>query len=195
MSEGTYRVIVPPTIEPVTLAEAKAQCRVDISTDDAYITSLITAAREHCEGIDWCAYMTQTLELWLEDWPLDDEIELPRPPLQSVSSVKYYDVNDVEYTLATTVYAVDVVSVPGLIHLRYLQTWPILQLRDYNAIKITYIAGWDSAAYMPVVIKQAMLLLIGHWYENREGILVGSISKSIEFGVHALLALNSVKEF
>jgi uncharacterized phiE125 gp8 family phage protein len=195
MNEGIYRVTVPPTIEPVTLSEAKAHCRVDIGDDDALIAALIVRAREYCEGVDWCAYMTQTIELWLEDWPRDDEIELPRPPLQSVTSIEYYDVHDVKYTLATSVYAVDVVSVPGLVHLKYLQTWPITLLRDYNAICITYVAGWDTAAYMPQVIKQAILLLVGHWYENREATIVGAVSRPIDFAVSALLSLNSVKSF
>jgi uncharacterized phiE125 gp8 family phage protein len=195
MNEGTYRVIVPPTSEPVSLSEAKAQCRVDISDDDAYLTSLITVARQYCEAIDWCAYLTQTIEYWIEDWPLDDEIELPRPPLQSVTSIEYYDVHDMKTTLPTAVYAVDAVSVPGLIHLKYLQTWPVTQLRDYNAICITYQAGWDTPAYMPIVIKQAMLLLIGHWYENREATTNGTVNRSIEFAVNALLSLNSVKAF
>jgi uncharacterized phiE125 gp8 family phage protein len=191
----TYRLITPPTFEPVTLTEAKAQCRIDIDDDDALIVGLIQAAREYCEAIDWCAYCTQTIELWLEDWPLDDEIELPRPPLQSVTSVEYYDVNDVKYTLPTTVYAADTVSVPGVVHLRYLQNWPLVVLRDYNAICVTYVAGWDETAYMPIVIKQAMLLLVGHWYENREAVTVGAVSRPIDFGVKALLALNSARSF
>jgi uncharacterized phiE125 gp8 family phage protein len=195
MSEATYRVTVPPTSEPVTLAEAKAQCRVDISDDDAYITALIVAAREYCEAIDWCAYLTQTIELWLEDWPLDDEIELPRPPLQSVTKIEYYDVNDVKYTLPTTVYAADVVSVPGAIVLRYLQTWPTIVLREYNAICVTYVAGWDTPAYLPQVIKQAILLLVGHWYENREATTIGAVSRPIDFAVKALLGVHSAKAF
>ncbi len=195
MDDGTYRVTVLPISEPVTLTEAKAQCRVDISDDDALITSLIVAARQYCEGIDWLAYMTQTIEFWLDGWPADDEIELPRPPLQSVASVEYYDVNGVKYTLATSVYDVDLVSTPGAIYLKYLQTWPTLQLRDRNAICITYDAGWDTPAYMPQTIKQAILLLVGYWYEQRESVLIGTISKSIEFGVNALLGLTSAKRF
>jgi uncharacterized phiE125 gp8 family phage protein len=186
---------VPPVIEPVTLAEAKAQCRVDGTDEDALITALISAAREYCEGRDWLAYLTQTIECWFDDWPHADEIELPRPPLQSVTSVEYYDVNDVKYTLSPTVYAVDTVSLPGLVHLKYLQTWPIVNLRDYNAICVTYKAGWTGTAYLPQVVKQACLLLIGHWFENREATISGTTHRSIEFAVDSLLALNSARSF
>lgn len=189
------KVATPPTVEPITLAEAKAQCRVDISDDDALIESLIGAAREYCEKLDWRAYLTQTLELWLEEWPCDDEIELPRPPLQSVTSVKYYDTADAETTLSTAVYYVNTISQPGEVHLKYQQTWPTAILRDYNAICITYVAGWTSAALMPKTIKQAMLLLIGHWYENRETATVGAVSREIDFAVRSLIGLDRFFHF
>jgi uncharacterized phiE125 gp8 family phage protein len=189
------RVITPPVLEPITLAEAKAQCRVDIDDDDALIVGLIRAAREYCEAVDWRAYLTQTIELWLEAWPDGDELELPRPPLQSVTSVVYYDTSDVPATLAATDYYVDTISTPGSIQLRYLKTWPATTLRDYNAICVTYKAGWSTVTDMPQSLRQAMLLLIGHWYENREAVLVGAISKSIEFAVQSLLGLHAVKRF
>jgi uncharacterized phiE125 gp8 family phage protein len=195
MTEQTWRVITPPVLEPVTLTEVKAQCRIDGTAEDTYLGTLITAAREYCEAIDWRAYLTQTIELWLEAWPHDDEIELPRPPLQSVTSVEYYDVNDAKYTLSPLDYYVDTIRVPGAVHLKYLKTWPVTQLRDYNAICVTYKAGATAAANVPAVIKQAMLLLIGHWYENREAVLVGTISKPIDFAVQALLEIDRAFRF
>jgi uncharacterized phiE125 gp8 family phage protein len=191
----TYRVITPPVIEPVTLTEAKAQCRVDITDDDTFLTDLIGRARETIEKMNWRAFLTQTIELWLEEWPHDDEIELPAPPLQSVTSIVYYDVDDVAHTLSATVYFVDVISEPGQVHLKHNQTWPILTLRDYNAICVTYKAGWAAAADVPKSIKQAVLLLVGHWYENREASIVGAIAREIELGIQALLNLDNARRF
>jgi uncharacterized phiE125 gp8 family phage protein len=190
-----YRVITPPVLEPVTLIEAKAQCRVDITDDDTFITDLIGRARETIEKMDWRAFLPQTIELWLEEWPADDEIKLPAPPLQSVTSIVYYDVDDIAHTLAPTVYFVDVVREPGQVHLRHNQTWPILTLRDYNAICVTYVAGWSAAANVPKSIKQAVLLLIGHWYENREASISGTIAREIELGIQMLLNLDNAKRF
>src|SRR5512139_4185185 len=74
------KLITAPTSEPVSLAEAKSQCRVDISTDDDYISNLIVAAREWCELHDWRVYMPQTWELYLDNWPSAAPIEIPKPP-------------------------------------------------------------------------------------------------------------------
>ena len=118
------------------------------------------------------------------------------PPLVSVTKIEYYDTADVKYTLATSVYTADTISVPGLVHLKYNQSWPTeTLLRDYNAICVTYVAGYTSAALVPQRIRQAMLMLIGHWFENRESVLIGTISKPIEFGVTALLGVDRMMRF
>ena len=88
----------PPAIEPVTLEELKDHLRVDSVDEDALLTGLLAAAREWCEGFQNRAYITQTLQLWLDEWPAGNAIVLPRPPLQSVASVKYYGTDDTEYT-------------------------------------------------------------------------------------------------
>ncbi len=189
------KVTVPPTAEPITLEEAKAQCKVDIADDDALITSLITAARVYCEKIGWRAYLTQTIQLWIDEWPSSGRISLPKPPLQSVTSIKYYDTADVEATLGTDVYAVDTISEPGLAWLKYNQTWPTTLLREHHGICVTYVAGWTYAANVPQSEKQAMLLLVGHWYENREATTVGVVSRPIDFAVRALLGLDRAFEY
>src|SRR5690242_18545156 len=94
------KVITPPTSEPITLEEAKLHLRVDGVDDDTLITMLITAAREEVERLSFHALMTQTLELILDVWPYDKsvfpgwpygKIKIPRPPLQSVTSLTYKD--------------------------------------------------------------------------------------------------------
>lgn len=176
-----------PATEPVTLAEAKLHLRVEIADDDALITSLITAAREWCERFQGRAYVTQTWQLWLDAWPEGDEIRLPRPPLQSVTSVKYYGADGAEYVMPATDYLVDIKAEPGRIVLGYGKTWPSVTLRPAGAIVVEFVAGYGDASAVPQRVKQAILLLVGAWYQNREAVIVGSISKELEFTIHALL--------
>ncbi|MBC7193870.1 head-tail connector protein [Marinobacter sp.] len=171
----------------MSLQEAKAHLRVDIADDDGLIAALITAAREYCEAFQRRAYVTQAWEFTLDAWPNDNEIRLPRPPLQSVTAITYRDSAGTEYTMPTTDYLVDIKSEPGRIVLAYGKVWPSLTLYPAGAISIRYVAGYGDAAAVPQRVKQAMLLLIGHWYEHREGVITGTITKAIEFAVEALL--------
>jgi uncharacterized phiE125 gp8 family phage protein len=187
------KLITPPALEPVTLAEAKAHIRVDGNDEDALITSLITAAREYCEGFQNRSYITQTWGLWLDSFPSEDYIRIPLPPLQSVASIKYYGTDNAEYTMDAADYFVDDKSEPGRAVLAYNKTWPTTALRPANGVCIEFVAGYgDAASDVPQKAKQAILLLIGHWYANREAILTGSVSKEIEFAVKALLSMDRV---
>jgi uncharacterized phiE125 gp8 family phage protein len=189
------KVVTAPALEPVTLGEARLHCRVDVDDDDDLLLRLIMSAREYAEQREWRAYLTQTLELYLDCWPARNEIRLPRPPLQSVTSVKYYDEDDVEYTLASTTYMVDAVSQPGRLVLKADQSWPTATLRPANAVVVRFVAGWASLGDLPLRIKQAMLLLIGHWYENREATISGTVSRQLDFAVASLLGIDSAKRF
>jgi uncharacterized phiE125 gp8 family phage protein len=164
-------------------------------TEDNLISALITAAREYCEGFTGRALATQTLEAYPERFPCYDEIEIPCPPLQNVISVKYTDSAGDETTMTVdTDYIVDTERNVGRIVLPYAKTWPTATLYTVNPIKIQYIAGYTT---IPKSIKQSMLLLIGHWYANREAVLVGqgTMSKEIEFAVKALLSMYKVRFF
>jgi uncharacterized phiE125 gp8 family phage protein len=181
-----------PAVEPISATEAKLHCRVDHTTDDTLITNLITAARIYCEKQQNRALVTQTWYLWLDKFPSKKYIDIPLPPLQSVASVLYYDTDDAEYTLSTEDYDVDINSFVGRVHLKYSKSWPTEVLRPSNAIVIEFICGYGLAAAVPQNVKQAMLLLIGHWYANRESVLVGSVSKPLEMAVDNLLGFERV---
>jgi len=189
------KLITAPTVEPLTAAEAKAHCRVTISDDDTLIGNLITAARLYAEAVCRRAFIAQTCELYLDTWPKASAIEIPLPPLSSVTSVKYIDADGQETTLASSAYIVDTVTEPGRVVLKEGQSWPGVTLRAVNGVIVRFVAGGADAAAVPKHIKQALLLLIGHWYENRETIVVGSITKEIEFSVNALLGLERVFKF
>ena len=183
-----------PAVEPVTLSEAKAHLRVDTATDDAYIGSLITAAREWCEQ-----YLDRTLvhTQWVmrfDRFPPDGtmDIELPRPPMATAGTttavaLTFTFENGTTSTYSTASYRVDRDGVPGTVKTLYGQTWPP-HLQDDNAISVTWWAGYGaSGTSVPAAIRHAILMLVGFWYEHRSTVLVGSISKQLEFAVQSLL--------
>lgn len=182
------RLVTEPASEPVTLVEAKAQCRVDTSTDDTYIASLIKGARLLCEAKLNRSFITTTWSVTFDAFPCGNEaIDLPRPRLIAVSSVVYTDTNQQSQTWAGSNYTVDTKSEPGRIMPAYTGIWPAA-LSHINTVTVTYTAGYGAdATFVPQSIKQAILLIVGHWYANREQVLVGAISKEIEVSVDALL--------
>lgn len=169
---------------------------MDGSDEDDYINDLIKASREYCEEYTRRTLATQTIEAYLDYFPYSDEIELPRPPLQSVTSVKYKTSAGIEIIMTTgTDYLTDADSLFGRIVLPYGKNWPSFTPYPINPIKIQYVAGYSESNPIPKMIKQAMFLLIGHWYMNREAVISGSISKEIEFAVKALLSMYKVGWF
>lgn len=165
--------ITDPISELTSLIEAKNHLRVSINTDDTLISDLIVVARERAEDFTRRALITQEWEYWLDDWPSNGIIELPYPPLQSVTDIKYYDTTGTEYTLAATEYIVDETALPGRVMLGYQKVWPTTILRPTKSIKITFWAGYLPAT-APRAIVQAVLQMIGHFYENRESVVVGN---------------------
>jgi len=181
------KIATPPTTEPVTSTEAKLHLKVDATTDDTLIANLITTARETVEAIARRALITQTWDLLLDEFPEGDELLIPFPPLQTISSVQYTNQNNVTATFASSNYAVDTYSEPGRIKLVYGAAWPGDILYTLNGVKVRFIAGFGAAAAVPLKYKQAILLLLGHWYANREEVIAGANLSEIPFGVNALL--------
>lgn len=158
------RLITAPATEPVSSTEAKLHLKVDGSTDDTLIAALISAARILCEDFQGRGYITQTWELTLDAFP-ESPFELPRAPLASVVSIKYKDAAGVETTMAATDYVLDLSSEPGRVALADGKSWPSADLYPVGAVKIRYTVGGATA---PVNVKQAILLTIGGWYEDRQ---------------------------
>lgn len=165
------RISVQPAEEPVSLSDAKLHLRVDGPDEDALIASLISAARLYCEDVSRRAFVTRTYTVDLWGW--QDCIELPHPPLVGVTSIVYTDAAGSAVTLANTVYGVDTQREPGRVYLAQDQQWPTATLRDYAPIRITYTAGYGAATAVPATYKAAVLLYLGHLYENREAVVAG----------------------
>lgn len=153
-------------MEPVSLEEVKPQLRIDIDDDsyDGVLNPLIKAAREWCEEYQNRAYITQTFELALDEWPHCHTILLPRPNLQSIESVQYVEAGNMVTWGAANFY-IDTFAEPGF--LIASGSWPDSSLPRVNGIIVTYKAGYgDSSDTVPQRIKQAITLLVCHWFEN-----------------------------
>lgn len=166
-------VIVPPSEEPITLAEAKASpsVRVSTTTDNTDITALIKVVRMMAERHTLHALVTQTLELTLDAFPTGG-IELPMPPLQSVTSVKYTDTDGTEQTMDAADYSIDDKSTIALIVPAYGETWPVTR-DEINAVRVRFVAGFGAAADVPEDIKSWMKIMIGTLYDNPQALVVG----------------------
>jgi len=177
--------------EVITLAEAKAHLRIPggVTDDDAYISSLITAAREYAEGYTKRSIGTQTCVYTLDSFP--SVIDLPRCPVQSVTSVEYIDEDGATQSVAS--FQTDLNgSVTAKVKPAYDASWPDTRA-VLGAVTVTYQAGYgaagDSPDTVPLSIKQALLILVGSFYENRENEIVGAAVSEVPFSVKCLLDL------
>jgi len=214
--------IVDPAVLPLTLNEVKAQLRVTTNDQDDLITGYIMAATDFIEG-EWGflgrALVTQTWRLTLDGFPgsagfgsawwqagsyqfggSGGQIKIPLPPLQSIASIKYDDSNGNEQTVSQFSYFVDTASEPGWVVPAGATTWPST-LSAINTVRIDFVAGYlpdsssppDLAANVPNNIKQAMLLMISGWMENREG-TVDSRLATLPFGADILLRRHKIQK-
>ena len=177
-----------------TIATGSCEFSVDVikdssvSVEDDLIEAIITTAREDCESFQNRVYITQTWELWFDNFPGKNYIAIPLPPLQSITSITYYDTDDTESTFSSGDYFVDTKSEPGRVVLNDGKAWPSTSLRPANGVCITFEAGYGVASDVPKAVKQAMLLLIGHYYENREAVLsTGMNAVKVPMAVESLL--------
>jgi len=187
----TIEIVTGPAAEPVGLDEAKLHCRVDITEDDELIQGLIIAARGTAEKISNHRMITQTWDYWLDGFPGSATLVLPKSltPVQSVTSIKYYDAADQESTFNAANYVTDTKREPGRIILKSGSSWPSDVLRVVNGVVVRVVVGFGDDADVPQQFKQAMLLMIGHWYENRE-LAQEKRFEEIPFGARSLLWLD-----
>jgi len=194
MKYRSLTTLTDPVNEPVTLVEAKAYLRVDNTDEDTLIGTLITAARQWVESYLDRALILRQLVLRFDTFPV--EIELPQPPLSSAGtttavSLTYTLETGTTATLSTADYRIDRTSTPGVLRQNYSGSWPG-HLNDYNSIAVTYWAGYGSGAGdIPPPIKNAILLMVGHLFENRSAVVTNTNTKPIEFALESLLKSKS----
>lgn len=162
-----YTTTTQPADEPITLAQAKQQCRVDHDDDDELFNKfIIPTARDLAEHRTGRALVTQTIE-WVLPCLAGEKIAFPVSPVQSIASISYLDSNGVQQILPPSVYALDKTG-QGKHYLRLKngQSWPSV-LNQFDAVKITFVAGYGESDDVPAAVKQWILLAISAYYQNR----------------------------
>ena len=184
-------LVTPPAVEPITLDEAKNYLRVDITDDDALIETYITAARQACEAFIRGCLITQTWRVSFDGFPdnFRQAIEIPVEPLQTVTSVKWFDQNNAETDLVAWAngsgdYILDTDSEPGRLVLPPNQVWPGVSLWPVSPVQVVVTAGFGSSgANVPAAYINGMRMCIAHWYENRSAIeTTGAVPKEVPMG-------------
>jgi uncharacterized phiE125 gp8 family phage protein len=161
-----YYQVTAPSTEPITLDEAKLFLRVDSNVEDTLISALITTARQKVEADTWRALITQTWKLSLDRDEVKTFIGITKSPIQSVSHVKYFDINVIQQTLSTGTYQSNLLNEPAIIKIN-----SIPQMADImNSMEIQFVCGYGVAGSVPEGLKEAIKLLIGHYYEHREAV-------------------------
>lgn len=180
-------VVTGPTSEPVTLSEAKAHCRIDISEDDGLLAGYILAARIFIEGETHRSIASKTYDYTIDyGWPkrgCSDWIELPVSPLVSVSSITYVNENGATQTLASNQYRVLTNRPRGVVIPAYDAVWPTVRYQP-ETITIRFVAGYSN---VPNDLCTALLMLVAHWYENRETVNAGSTTE-LPFTVQSIIS-------
>lgn len=183
-------LVTAPTSDLISLAEAKLQLRIeaDVTDEEDLVRGIIAAAVGRCQDVTGRQLLQATWDLTLDAFPLDDVLEVPRPPLQSVTSVTYVDTAGTSQTWAASNYQVDAptgaMAPMGRIAPAPNVSWPSTR-EQLNAVTIRFVAGYATAAAVPAALKAGILLLIGHFYMHREAVADGRLA-ALPLGVQAL---------
>jgi uncharacterized phiE125 gp8 family phage protein len=194
-------VVTAPTQEPMSLVEAKDHLRETSSDQDGLIAGYILAAREMVESATHRRLITQTLDYTIDDgWPCEVvngydrlRIRLPVNPVQSVTSITYVDSSGSNQTLSSSLYVLRADGPVAYIDPTYGSSWPTPRCQPV-AVTVRFVAGW-TLSDVPNPLMQAMRMLVGHFYQNREVAIIGSTVAEIPMGVESLLSAYRVPGF
>ncbi len=190
-----FSIVTDSTGEPLTTDEVRDHVRGS-TEDNSLIDAQTTAARLYCENFTHREFMLKKLRYSLESWPRG-EIQLPRPVNTSSTSkpltVSYRAQGGSTYTtFASTNYLVDTESEPGRIVLKNGAAWPSGALENGQSVRVDFWSGATAASLVSQSQKQGILLLAGHWYENRESVVVGTISTQLQQALNAILSVSKI---
>jgi uncharacterized phiE125 gp8 family phage protein len=179
--------LTPPATEPLSLAEAKHFVRVEHADDDALIAALVVSARAHVETATRRALMTQTWRMVLDAWPAGGLVRVLLAPLQAVEAVRVYEADGSVQQIDSETFVADSSAAPGRIA---FPPWAVTAPgRALAGIEIDFVAGYgDDPGDVPEPLRQAIRLLVAHWYEQRGVVAAGSGAQLMPTGVEALLA-------
>jgi uncharacterized phiE125 gp8 family phage protein len=180
----TSYLLAGPAEEPVSLAEAKGFLKVDDTAEDGLITTLIGAARLHVEGVTGRALLAQSWRVVLDGWPESRQVRLPVTPLMAVTEINAYDEAGAAHELPLDQFLrePDRLLLPATV-----AGMPVL--RERQGLEIDYVAGFGTEpADVPADIRQALLLLVGHWHEHRDAVIVAGSGSVVPSGFDRMVA-------
>ena len=167
-----------PSTTPVSLAEAKTHLRVTGSDDDTYITTLIDVATQTAEEFLNLKLMSQTWVLYLDEFPDYFDLLIGTLKTASIGGIKYYNDSNVLTTLADSNYFIDEFHRPARVY--FADDFTITDTFDRpNAVAVEFTLGFSTASNVPAPIRQAILLMIGTYYEIRQNVVTGTIATHI----------------
>ncbi len=183
-------VIDVSAAEPVSLSLVRQHCRVVVNDEDELLTMQARAARELVERESGVHLVRKTVREILPKFPCGRSIELHAWPVISVDSITYIDEDEEEQTLDLETYvSTSLGTRPSLVTLRSDEGWPTTDCDRPDAVTIEYSVGFDANSKpAPDAALQAILLLTGHWYRNREAAVIGTINNELAIGLDRLIA-------
>jgi len=188
-------LVTPPSILPVSREEAKAHCRVVGDDEDDVFDGLIAGVVEYLDGpsgILGRAIMEQVWMLELASWPTSP-LTLPVEPVSGVT-ITYFDTAGAEQTLPVAAYRLDSTSgAASVLHMTGTGDLPALDDDSAYPVRVAITAGAAAAADVKSGMKVLIKMLIAHWYENREAVVVGTITSEMPLAASALLARYRIK--
>lgn len=169
------QVVTDAAAEPITITEAtyhlKSQGITFDSDETTELTSIIKAARLMAENHTRRKFITQTMKVFMDDWTT--YVTLGVGPVSAIASVQYLDTAGATQTLATSEYSTDLISSNPRVF--FHGTLPDLQENKYNRVWVNFTAGYGAASTnVPEDIRSAIKMIIGHLWENRQDVIVGS---------------------
>lgn len=176
MSErGEVEVTTAASELPVSLSEIKAHLHISDEAHDDYLSALISVCTSHTE--DWTnrKWMNQTVTWYVDKWDTvkDGHIELPVGKVTAINSVKYKNEAGTLTTWDSSEYETDLVSLPARLKVKPDYSWPSLESGTMNRVQIEMVVGYATASAVPKAVKQAIMLLGAHYFENREAVYAG----------------------
>jgi len=161
-----YYSIAHNSPEVVTLAEAKAHLKVDFDTDDTLIADLIDAAIDDAENFTCTSIREAKYGIFMDDF---NDHTIKNTPVQSITAITYKDALEAEQTLPTTAYELRQIDKYAFALYFIEDAISAIQLSttQNTPVNIKLTTGY-SLGTVPAVIKQAILLTVADFYENRE---------------------------
>jgi uncharacterized phiE125 gp8 family phage protein len=180
-------LLAGPAAEPLTLAEAKTFLRVVHDDDDELIGVLISAARSQVEAATRRALMTQTWRLSRDAWPIDGRLAVTPVPLRAILAVRVFRADGAAHDIAAAAFAADAAAAPAV--LAFAPGALPAPGRRVGGIELDIEVGYgEAAADVPEPLRQALRMLVAHWYENRGLAAIGQQVALLPAAVSALIA-------